>query len=335
MDMKRIRVAQIGTGHLHAGACFKTLRNRPDLFEIVGIAEPVPERVCRLTERAVYKDIPVYTAEEILNMEDLDAVTIETDEVHLTKYALAAAERGLHVHMDKPGGIELADFEKLIATAKKNKTIVHLGYMYRYNPYVQQILEEVKRGEFGEIFSVEAQMSGHVSADLREWMKIFPGGMMFFLGCHLIDLLLLLRGQPDEIIPFNRVTGHDGLDTTDYGMVVFSYPNGISFAKSNASEIGGFTRRQLVVCGTKKTVELKPFETLVEGGQVTDKTEYLTEAWFEKGEPSQTPVFDRYDAMMEAFAKMAAGEKENPFTLDYELELYRTILKCCDVKIDD
>jgi len=335
MDMKKIRIAQIGTGHLHAGACFKTLRNRPDLFEIVGIAEPVPERVCRLTERAVYHDIPVYTAEEILNMEDLDAVTIETDEVYLTKYALAAAERGLHVHMDKPGGIELADFEKLIATAKKNKTIVHLGYMYRYNPYVQQMLEEAKRGEFGEIFSVEAQMSGHVSTDLREWMKTFPGGMMFFLGCHLIDLLLLFRGQPDEIIPLNRVTGHDGLDTTDYGMVVFSYPNGISFAKSNASEIGGFTRRQLVVCGTKKTVELKPFEPLVEGGQATDKTEYLTEAWFEKGEPSQTPVFDRYDAMMESFAKMAAGEKENPFTLDYELELYRTILKSCGVEIPE
>lgn len=333
--MKKIRIAQIGTGHLHAGACFKTLRNRPDLFEIVGIAEPVPERVCRLTERAVYKDIPVYTAEEILAMEDLDAVTIETDEVYLTKYALAAAQRGLHVHMDKPGGIELEDFEKLIATAKKNKTIVHLGYMYRYNPYVQQMLEEAKRGDFGEIFCVEAQMGGHVDVELRQWLKTFPGGMMFFLGCHLIDLLLLFRGQPDEIIPYNRVTGHDGLDCTDYGMVIFNYPNGISFAKSNASEIGGFTRRQLVVCGTKKTVELKPFETLVEGGQVTDKTEYLTEAWFEKGEPSQTPVFDRYDAMMEAFAKMAAGEKENPFTLDYELELYRTILKCCGVQIPE
>ena len=333
--MKKIRIAQIGTGHAHAGACFKTLRNRPDLFESVGIAEPIPERVCRLTERAVYKDIPVYTAEEILQMEDLDAVAIETDELYLTKYALAAAERGLHVHMDKPGGIELADFEKLIATAKTNQTIVHLGYMYRYNPYVQKLLEEIKAGELGEVFSVEAHMSGHTPYSVREWLGNFPGGMMYFLGCHLVDLLLLLRGKPDEIIPLNRCTGHDGLDTTDYGMVVFSYPNGVSFAKSNASEIGGFTRRQLVVTGTKKTVELKPFETLVpEGGQVTDKVEYLTEAWFEKGEPSQTPPYDRYDAMMEAFAQMAAGEKENPFTLDYELELYRILMKCCGVDID-
>ena len=84
------------------------------------------------------------------------------------------------------------------------------------------------------------------------------------------------------------------------------------------------------VTGTKKTVELKPFETLVpEGGQVTDRVEYLTEEWFEKGVASQTPVFDRYEDMMRAFAQMAAGEKENPYTYDYELELYRTILKSC------
>ena len=37
----------------------------------------------------------------------------------------------------------------------------------------------------------------------------------------------------------------------------------------------------------------------------------------------------------ESFAKMAAGEKENPFTLDYELELYRTILKSCGVEIPE
>ena len=42
--MKKIRIAQIGTGHAHAGAAFKSLRKQPDLFEIVGIAEPIPER---------------------------------------------------------------------------------------------------------------------------------------------------------------------------------------------------------------------------------------------------------------------------------------------------
>ena len=334
--MKKIRIGQIGTGHPHAGAAFNTLRKLPDMFEIVGIAEPVPERVCRLTERKVYHDIPVYTVEELLALEDLDAVTIETDELYLTKYALAAAERGLHIHMDKPGGIDLPDFEKLIETVRRNGTVLHLGYMYRYNPYVQELLRQAKTGELGEIYSVEAHMSGHCPLDERHWLGTFPGGMLFFLGCHLIDLLLLLRGTPDEIIPLSRSTGIDGVTSEDYGMVVFTYKNGVSFAKSCAVERGGFTRRQLVVTTSKKTVELKPFETLVpEGGQVTDKVEYCTDAWFEKGVPYQTEPFDRYETMISAFGRMAAGEMENPYTYDYELELYRTILKSCGVKIDD
>ncbi len=332
--MKKIRIAQIGTGHTHAGACFNTLKKRSDLFEIVGVAEPEKERLVRL-ERETYKGFPVYTVDEILNMKDLDAVTVETDEEYLSKYAIAAAEKKLHVHMDKPGGLLYDDFARLVEIVKKNDTVLHLGYMYRYNPYVLQLLKEVRNGEFGEIFAVEAQMNGHVDYDIRKWLSTLPGGMMFFLGCHLVDLLLLIRGIPEKVVPFNRCTGHDGLDCTDYGMAVFTYKNGVSFLKSNASELGGFTRRQLVVTGTKKSVELKPFETVLDkGGQVTDKVEYLTEEWFEKGVSSRTEPFDRYDAMLEAFAKMAAGEKKNPFTPDYELQVFRTVLQCCNVEID-
>ena len=268
-------------------------------------------------------------------MEDLDAVTIETDEVYLTKYALAAAERGLHVHMDKPGGIELADFEKLIATAKKNNTIVHLGYMYRYNPYVQQMLEEAKRGEFGEIFSVEAQMSGHVSTDLREWMKTFPGGMMFFLGCHLIDMVVLLQGEPLEVIPYNTRTGTGGINSEDLGFAVLRYEKGVSFVKSCSAEENGFVRRQLVVCGTKGTYEIKPWEKKDPNSemQISPTCMSLTESdredfWADTTVKLDFEPEDRYDGMMQDFAEIVRG-KENQYTLDHELTVFRTLMKAC------
>ena len=47
------------------------------------------------------------------------------------------------------------------------------------------------------------------------------------------------------------------------------------------------------------------------------------------GEKEISKPCDRYDNMMRAFAEYVNGEKENPFTPDYELELYKTILKCC------
>ena len=48
-------------------------------------------------------------------------------------------------------------------------------------------------------------------------------------------------------------------------------------------------------------------------------------------ETSET--FDRYTDMLTSFAAMVRGEKQNPYTLDYELELYKTVLKACGEKI--
>lgn len=116
----------------------------------------------------------------------------------------------------------------------------------------------------------------------------------------------------------------------DFGMAVLEYKRGISFAKTSAVEVGGFARRQLVVSGTKGSVEIKPLERY-EGDEIyTVMTEYETPfKWGDVGRTVKSGVYDRYGAMMASFAAMVCGEKENPWGYDYELELYRTILKCC------
>ena len=77
-------------------------------------------------------------------------------------------------------------------------------------------------------------------------------------------------------------------------------------------------------------MELKPLEMYVpEGGHYTEKTEYTGIPWDDMGVHTQTPIFDRYDGMMAGFAAYVRGERENPYTLAYELELYQTILRSC------
>lgn len=328
--MRKIRIAQIGTSkNSHGTFIWKSLKKQSDIFEIAGYAFPENE------EEKCPKAIPEFegyrklTVEEILNDPTIEAVTVETEEIYLTKYAQLAASAGKHIHMEKPGGIEPSAFQKLIRTMKDTGKVFHTGYMYRYNPYIIDLMERVRKGELGKILSVEAQMNCIHPDEKRQWLKTFPGGMMFFLGCHLIDLILLIQGQPKRILPLNTSTGCN-TDAQDFGMAVFEYENGISFAKTSALEIGGYARRQLVVTGTKATVELKPLEMYIPRvGHYTEKTEYTEAAWSNMGEHSKTPIFDRYDGMMAAFASYIRGEKENPYTLDYELELYKTIQKAC------
>ena len=333
--MRRIKIAQIGTNTFsHSGQIFRGLAKRSDIFELVGYALPENERE-RLPHRmADFAGYPELSLDEILNDPTIEAVTIETDEIYTTKYALMAIEKGKCVHMEKPGGRNLSDFEKLISTVRERNSVFHIGYMYRYNPVVQSLISRIREGELGEIISVDAQMSCYHEPRIRAWLSELPGGMMFFLGCHLIDLILQIKGDPDKIIPFNRSTGTDGISSTDFGMAVLEYKNGVSTVKTTDIERGGYMRRQLVVTGTKGTAEICPLEYGPENRLISHERVFKETAWLDPGVSSVSEQYDRYDNMLESFAAMVRGEKQNPFTPEYELNLYRHLLVACGVKID-
>ncbi len=339
--MKKMKIIQIGIGHDHATSAFNSILKQNDVFEVVGFAVPELEERKYADRVAEYRDergIPYYSVENILNLDGIDGAVIETEERELVKYATMAALRGLHIHMDKPGGYSLAEFERLIEIVKEKKLAFSIGYMYRFNPKIIECFEKIKRGELGDIFCVEAHMDVAYGSEKRQWLSDmdFPGGMLFFLGCHLIDIIYRIQGEPEQIIPMSCATGYEGIDAVDYGMVAYKYKNGISFAKSCSMECGGFRRRQIVICGTKGTIELKPIEIL------TDERDMLYSEMYEiyrksgmPGMHSRSENFNRFDDMMHRYASVAMGETENEYTYDYELGLYKLLMRSCGVKIDE
>ena len=329
--MRKLKIAQIGIGHDHALAILESIRKQTDIFDFVGLAVPESEKTDFPTRFAKTEQYNTLTVEQALNYEGLDCIAIETEELNLTQYTQMAADRGLHIHMDKPGGIELADFERMIDTVKKNGCVLSIGYMYRYNSEVMELHRKIEAGELGEVYSIEAHMDCFHKPEKREWLARFPGGMLFFLGCHLIDLVYRMQGEPEEIIPLSMPTGIDGVTGQDYGMAVFKYKNGISFVKTSAIECGGFMRRQLVVTGTRGKFEVRPLEISIKYPlQYTEYTECKSDDWNDVGEHHRSEDHDRYNTMLRSFAKMVRGECENPYTYDYELMLFRAITKCCE-----
>ena len=161
---------------------------------------------------------------------------------------------------------------------------------------------------------------------------------MFYLGCHLVDLVLQLQGVPEQVFPFNTATGIDGVYTEDLGFAVLKYPHGVSVIRMGGAEIGAGKRRQLVICGSEGTLEIRPLEDAVpDGGKFmlfTEQDEHRIspETGKRVSEHTKSQPFQRYEAMLAAFAEMVRGERENPYTCDYELTLFKTILRCCGME---
>lgn len=331
--MKKIKIAQIGTSqNSHGTLIWCSLLKQQDIFEVVGYAFPENEREKFPKQVEAFNGHKEMTVDEILNDPEIEAVAVETEEIYLTKYSLMVAKAGKHLHMEKPGGMDLADFENLISILKSKNLAFSTGYMYRFNPKIQEALAKVKSGKLGEIYSVEAQMNCCHPNEVRNWLQNFPSGMLFFLGCHLIDLIYQIQGEPEAIIPLSTSTGFNDVSADDYGMVVFKYKNGISFAKTSATECGGFLRRQLVICGEKGTIEIKPLEIAASDGYYTIAGESQSLDWHKPWNITKTEFYNRYDPMMRNFADIVRG-KENPYSYDYELGLYKLILKSCKKEV--
>ena len=334
---KKIRIAQVGTAHDHASVTYAALRKLSDDFEVVGIAEPIEKHQKNLDTVAAYQGTPHYTVEELLNM-DLDAVTIEIEECYATEYAQMFAEKGIAVQLDKPGSPGIDNFVKLVETCRKQNLPLQLGYMYRFNPMIRRAIDEAKKGTIGEVYSVEAHMSVHHAIPKRTWLGGYKGGMMYWLGCHLVDLVYRIQGEPEEVIPMNcqsPMSRDDNVDTEDFGFAVLKYKNGVSTIKTSAAEFNGFARRQLVISGTKGTIEVYPLETGSPTGKGT-----VSYARFTTKDHEQSPFrdcserwecepFERYDNMLLHFAKLVRRECENPYDYDYEIAMFKLFTKCC------
>ena len=242
-------------------------------------------------------------------------------------------------NMDKPGGEDLSVFERLVETVKHKDLVFQSGYMLRYNPAVVKLLETIRSGRLGDILCVEAQMSPPRYSRDFAWdvMSYMRGGMAYYLGCHLMDLVYLIKGAPLEVIPMNACTGARGTDGLDYGFVAYRYKEGVSFIKTTSSEVSGVVRRQLIVSGTKGTAEIEPLE-----GDTPQKKELFCtnkvslRLSFEKDDASawttesyDFPPYGRYTEMMADFARMVRGEARNSYTPDYELAVFKLLLASC------
>ena len=331
--MKKIKIGQIGIGHNHGAAKAADLRRLPEIFEFVGLV--VPEHDAEYHSRREleeYKDIPQMTEEELFAIPDLDAVIIETCVPYLVPTAQRAIDRGLHIHLDKPAGEDIHEYEKLLSDAKAKGLAVQMGYMYRYNPGVLYAIEKIEAGEIGEVMYIDAHMSTGHDKNFRKFLSQFTGGTMYIFGCHLIDLIVKIKGKPDKIVSFNTNSGHDGLDFPDNCAAALIYKDGTCWVRTSSVEVNGWGRRQFAVCGTKGTIEIKPIESPM---KVTEAYANTAKSWRDIHTDVEPPKqAHRYDNMLRDFAKMIRGEGENPYTYEHDLYVHKATLAACGFDIE-
>ena len=322
--MNKIKIGQIGIGHNHGEAKMLAVRKFPELFEVVGYAEENQRWIEKRGNNSGYEGLSYLSVEEVI--EKSDAILIESDVWDLTKYAKMCVDAGKHIHMDKPASGTLEEYKYILDTAKEKNLVVQLGYMYRYNPAVLKCFEHIKNGDLGEIYSINTEMSTFHPIEYRKWLTNFGGGIMYILGSHLVDLIVYMLGEPKKVTSFLKRTGLDGVDFEDNNLAVLEYDKALARIFVSSVEVNGFGRRQLMVSGSKGTVNICPLERPItmtySDTSIADKTyeDRKITISFE-----DNTADGRYDDMMQDFYAYIKGTKQNPFTYKHDFLVQRVL----------
>ena len=253
-----LKIGQIGTGHAHAEGKMEALRRRTDHFEVVGVVEPDEALRNAAASRDAYQNARWMTEAELFDTPGLQAVAVETAVPDLLPTAARCIDAGFHIHLDKAPGEHLSPVRDLLRTASSKGLVVQMGYMLRYNSAFQFLFRALDEGWLGDVFEVHGVMSKVGDAAMLDFVASFTGGSMFELGCHLIDPLVALLGTPDKVVPFIQRSRPGG--PADNTLAVFEYPRATVTVRSSLIDVGGFARRQFVVCGDRGTIEIRPLE---------------------------------------------------------------------------
>lgn len=324
----RIKIGQIGTGHAHATKL--EVYRRSAEYEVVGIVEPDTELRARATSQASYRDLPWMSAEQLLAVPGLQAVLVETRVRDLLDTAERCVAAGKHIHLDKPAGESLGQYRRLLAAAGKRGLLVQMGYMFRYQPAVVLLRQFLREGWLGDVFEVHAVISKVLAPADRAALAEYRGGIMFELGCHVIDLVVGVLGKPDRVQSIARHSAPADDKLLDNMLAVCEYPRAIATVKSSGEEVNGGARRHIVVCGTAGTFQVQPLD-----GSRLRYTLDRPRGQYAAGTHEMTlERYERYVADAADMARILRGEKSTDFPYEHDLAVQETVLRASGLPVE-
>ena len=179
----KINVGVIGVGLMGENHVRAYVDN--PFTNVVGIADLDENRARdvarKYSVKNYYKDY-----EQMLDKEDLHAISIATPEKYHAGPAERAAGRGIHVLCEKPLAATIEDGLAIIKACDSNKVKLLVGYLSRFEPRYSLAKESIKKGQIGEINLIRSHRTDPISIARRvsKWTNL-----VFYDAIHDIDLI--------------------------------------------------------------------------------------------------------------------------------------------------
>lgn len=310
MEYAMLRMAIVGAG-LWGEAHASIYREHPQAAP-VAICDIDVDKARAFADKfgidEVYSDV-----NDMLGNCDCDAVAIVTPDFLHTDIAIACANAGKHMIIEKPLATRREDVFAILDAVKKNGVRVMVDLHNRWNPPFNAVKQLVDSGAYGEPRSAHFRLNDNlwVATDMLKWCA--KSSILWFLGSHSLDTMSWVIGDYPVEVYAAKTEGRLkalGIDTVDTYLSTVKYSRGAiahmenSWVTPNGNpNVNDFKFNMLCTDG-KFDIDASSHNLL----QVTDQVRMITQDVLVKN-----TVFGKcrgfaYESMRSFVDKMVSGE---------------------------
>lgn len=248
---KKLRVANIGMkfgmshveGAMSCGAEIAAIcDSNEENLRFAGERYSIPEEK-RFTD---YKDL--------LNNEDIDIVTVAVPDQQHVKISCDFLRAGKHVLCEKPLALTREDLEEMVKVADESDAKFMVGQICRFTPAFEKAKELIESGIIGELYFVESEYAHDYMKLCDDWRADPNRHGVIGGGCHAVDLLRWLAGDPKEVFAYGTHKLLPMVDYDDATIAVMKFDDNLAgkvFVSTGCKR--NYTMRT-VIYGTKGTI---------------------------------------------------------------------------------
>lgn len=266
--IKPLKIGLIGTGSistLHLLA-INMAKEKVQLKAVCDIREDaVRQFASRAGIDSVYTD-----AAKMLKEADIEAVDIAANHDVHRDLAVAAAQTGKHVFLEKPMANTLQECRDIIAATAKAGVTFMVGQQLRHHPNYVSVKRLIQEGELGEVWGLRSDswlpvmlsrtvpFGSYAQALAASWRldgKKAGGGSLIWNGTHFIDLFRFFIGD------IKSVSGKCWTDhpmfsggAEDRVMATLEFENGAIGHISNSWSTRAPWQFQFMILGTEGSI---------------------------------------------------------------------------------
>jgi len=256
-----VRVGIIGLVHDHIWKILSEFREIEDA-EITCASDVNLPLLVKVKEFGVKNTYQSY--QKLLSEEKLDAVLVYTENSHHVNVTELAAEKGLHVMVEKPMAANLDQAERMLNTSKKNGINLMINYPTAWYPTFMEAYKLASQQSLGHVFQVRYRAAHEGPKEIGcspyfyEWLydkELNGAGALMDYCCYGANLCRWILGLPEKVFTLGGTYVRDYLKVEDNALLLMAYKKAAGIAEASWSQIGeGVPPRYTLIINTNEAV---------------------------------------------------------------------------------